>query len=90
MTNDEIQNEALPPPKDYTEYWEAQVLLVRILQNSGLKVGVKDRLPLFRLYLLVDRRMTGTRRVKLIELLEVLAKLRISGGEPPNDGMTYK
>lgn len=81
--------EDFSPPKDYTEYWEAQVLTVRILQNSGLKVGVKDRLPLFRLWLLVDQRMAGTRRINLLILLQALVKMRTMGLEPPNNGKIY-
>jgi hypothetical protein len=81
--------EVLAPPKDYTEYWEAQVLLVRILQNSGLRVGVKDRLPIFRLWLLVTSRITGAKQVNLLQLLNAMAKMRISGREPPHNGKTY-
>lgn len=75
--------------KEYAEYWEAQVLTVRILQNSGLKVGVKDRLPIFRLWLLVDNRMTGARRTNLLQLLEAMVKMRTIGLEPPHNGKTY-
>lgn len=75
--------------KEYAEYWEAQVLTVRILQNSGLKVGVKDRLPLFRLWLLVDIRMTGARRTNLLQLLQAMITMRTMGLEPPNNGKTY-
>lgn len=78
------------PPKDYTEYWEAQVLTVRILQNSGLKVGVKDRLPLFRLWLLVNTRITGARKDNLLQLLNAMTKMRVDGKEPPHNGKTYK
>jgi hypothetical protein len=81
--------EVLTPPKDYTEYWEAQALLVRILQNSGLKVGIKDRLPIFRLWLLVNSRMTGARQVNLLQLLQALVNMRMKGMEPPNNGKTY-
>ncbi len=83
------QIEVVQQPKEYSEYWEVQVLIVRILQNSGLKVGVKDRLPLFRLWLLVTNRMTGARRDNLLTLLNQLTKLRISGLEPPHNGKTY-
>lgn len=82
-------DEVLSPPKDYTEYWEAQVLLVRILQNSGLKVGVKDRLPIFRLWLLVNGRMTGARKDNLLQLLNAMTKMRTMGMEPPHNGKTY-
>ena len=85
-----MQNsEVLAPPKDYTEYWEAQVLTVRILQNSGLKVGVKDRLPVFRLWLLVNGRMTGARKFNLLQLLQALVKMRTMGMEPPHNGKVY-
>lgn len=81
--------EVLSPPKDYTEYWEAQVLTVRILQNAGLKVGVKDRLPIFRLWYVVSNRMTGSRRSNLLQLLQAMVKLRAMGMEPPHDGKVY-
>lgn len=77
------------PTKECTEYWEAQVLTVRILQNSGLKVGVKDRLPLFRLWLLVDSRMTGARRSNLLQLLQKMVELRTMGSEPEHNGKAY-
>lgn len=83
------QNGVLAPPKDYSEYWEAQVLLVRILQNSGLKVGVKDRLPIFRLWLIVSKQMTGARQANLLQLLDALAKMRGKGMEPPHNGKIY-
>lgn len=79
--------EVIPDP--HAEYWEAQVLLVRILQNSGLKVGIKDRLPLFRLWILVDTRMTGIRRTQLLQMLATLVKLRTDGKEPPHKGNKY-
>lgn len=75
--------------KGYAEYWEAQVLTVRILQNSGLKVGVKDRLPIFRLWLLVDSRMAGARRSNLLQLLQRMVELRRMGLEPQHNGKTY-
>lgn len=75
--------------KDYTEYWEAQVLLVRILQNSGLKVGVKDRLPIFRLWNIVATRMTGARQHNVSLLLQALVIMRGKGMEPPHKGNTY-
>lgn len=83
-------DEVLSPPKDYSGYWEAQVLAVRILQSSGLKVGVKDRLPVFRLWLLVSNRMTGARQANLLQLLNAIAKMRTEGLEPPHNGKTYK
>lgn len=82
--------EVVAPPKDYSEYWEAQVLTVRILQNAGLKVGVRDRLPLFRLWLLVSDRMTGARRDNLLQLLQALVKMRTMGMEPPHNGKLYQ
>lgn len=82
-------NEELSPPKDYTEYWEAQVLTVRILQNSGLRIGVKDRLPIFRLWRLIDNRMTGARKDNLLQLLQALVNMRKAGLEPPHNGTTY-
>jgi hypothetical protein len=83
------QTEVVAPPKDYTEYWEAQTLIVRILQNSGLRIGVKDRLPVFRLWLLVDSRITGVRRNNLLILLQALVRMRTMGMEPPHNGKTY-
>jgi hypothetical protein len=80
---------ASPTTKDYAEYWEAQVIFVRLLQNSGLKVGVKDRLPLFKLRLLIDARMTGVRKEQLIKLLDLLVSLRTKGLEPPHKGNKY-
>lgn len=85
-----MPNEVLRQPKGYSEYWEAQVLLVRILQNSGLKVGVKDRLPVFRLWNLVSKRMTGVRQINLLQLLQALVLMRTQGMEPPHDGKVYK
>lgn len=79
----------LAPPKDYTEYWEAQVLTVKILQNSGLKVGVKDRLPIFRLWLVVNSRMTGARKDTLVKLLDTMLRLRMKGREPTHNGKVY-
>lgn len=79
----------LSPTKNYAEYWEAQVLFVRILQNSGLKVGIKDRLPLFRLWLVVDTRMTGVRRAELLNMIEILVALRKEGKEPPHKADKY-
>lgn len=75
--------------KDYSEYWEAQILFVRILQNSGLKVGVKDRLPLFKLWLLVENRMTGVRRSELLNMIDILVALRKVGREPPHKANKY-
>jgi hypothetical protein len=75
--------------KECAEYWEAQVLTVRILQNSGLKVGVKDRLPIFRLWLFVNERMTGSRRSNLLQLLQRMVELRTMGLEPQHNGKTY-
>lgn len=80
---------ATPTTKDYSEYWEAQVLTVKILQNSGLKIGVRDRLPVFHLWLLVSNRMTGTRQDNLLKLLDSMVKLRGEGKEPPHNGKVY-
>jgi hypothetical protein len=82
-------NEGAAASKDYTEYWEAQVLLVRILQNSGLRVGVKDRLPIFRLWNIVAKRMTGVRQHNVLLLLQALVQMRGRGIEPPHNGKTY-
>lgn len=75
--------------KDYSEYWGVQILLVRILQNSGLKVDPKSRLPIFRLWLLVKSRMTGAKAPNILQLLTALLNMRIKGMEPPNDGKKY-
>jgi len=74
---------------DYADYWEAQVLAVRILNSCGVKVGVKDRLPLFKLYRVVSSRMTGVRQSNLLQLLRQLVDLRIQGLEPPHNGKKY-
>jgi hypothetical protein len=77
------------PTKDYSEYWEAQVLLVRILQNSGVKVGIKDRLPIFRLWQVVSKKMAGNRATTILKLLDSLVRMRQNGEEPPNTGKKY-
>ena len=74
---------------DYSDYWEAQVLAVRILNACGVKVGVKDRLPIFRLYRVVSDRMTGAKQNNLQQLLRQLVHLRTQGMEPPHNGKKY-
>jgi len=79
----------VPQTNDYSAYWEAQVLFVRILQASGLKVGVKDRLPLFKLWTLIDKRITGKRRVELMSMIDIMVQLRKQGKEPPHKANKY-
>lgn len=79
----------IPPTKDYSEYWAIQVVLVRVLQSAGLKVDVRDRLPIFRLWSIVNQRITGTKKVNILQLLQSLVELRKKGNEPPNDGKKY-
>jgi hypothetical protein len=83
-------DEVLAKPKDYSEYWGAQISLVRILQRNGLRVDIKDRLPLFRLWILVSNRMTGDRAKNIFQLIQFLLNLRRNGKEPPYNGKRYK
>lgn len=75
--------------KDYSKYWETQVLLVRILQNSGIRVGIKDRLPIFRLWHVVSTRMSGRRANNLLQLLQYIVDMRKRGMEPLHNGKQY-
>jgi hypothetical protein len=75
--------------KDYSEYWGVQIQLVRILQHCGVKVDIKDRLPLFKLWNIVNTRMTGIRRRNILLLLQSLVHMRMKGMEPENDGKRY-
>jgi hypothetical protein len=52
-------------------------------------VGVKDRLPVFKLYRAVDTQMTGKKQEQLKALLSDLVKLRAQGLEPEHDGLRY-
>lgn len=78
------------PIKDYSEYWAIQVVLVRILQSSGVTVNVKDRLPLFRLWTVVSSRMTGAKQHNILQLIQALVHMRMKGMEPEHDGKKYK
>ena len=84
-----MQNEVLTPSKDYTEYWATQVVLIRMLQSAGLKVDIRDRLPIFRLWQVVGRRMTGNRAYHILQLLQALVNMRQKCMEPPHDGKRY-
>lgn len=84
-----MQSTEITTTKNYDEYWEAQVLTARILQSCGLTVSVRDRLPLFKLRVLVEKRMTGVRRENLLKLFDAMVKLRIAGKEPPFKGIKY-
>lgn len=64
-------------------YWELQITLVRLLQSAGLRVDVKDRLPIFRLFRVVTTRMTGAKAAQILGLLTELVTLRKAGLEPP-------
>lgn len=77
------------PTKDYAEYWAVQVVLVRVLQSAGLKVDVRDRLPLFRLWHTVSTRITGTRSFNILQLIQALVHMRMKGMEPAHDGKKY-
>jgi len=79
----------LPVVKDYSEYWGMQVHLVRILQSADMRVDIRDRLPLFRLWLVVDRRMTGSRKNNILQLIQSLIHMRMKGLEPPHEGGKY-
>jgi hypothetical protein len=75
--------------KDYSEYWGVQVLLVRILKTLGIKVDIRDRLPLFRLWNIVNSRMTGAKKHNILQLIQSLVHMRQKNMEPPNDGKRY-
>ena len=76
-------------PNDYSEYWGAQILLVRYLQQMGVRTDVKDRLPIFRLWQIIQSRMTGKRAEHLLQLLNKLTQLRLNGMEPPHKDGKY-
>lgn len=78
-----------PVQKDYSEYWGAQVSLVRILQKCGVNVDVRDRLPIFRLWLIINQRMTGPKKENILQLLQSLRNMRLKGLEPEHDGKKY-
>lgn len=75
--------------KDYSAYWELQILLTHTFAKHGLKVGPKDRLPIFRLYRAVDTQMTGEKALKFKSLLEKMVSLRRLGLEPPHENGMY-
>lgn len=75
--------------KDYSEYWGVQVLIVRTLQHTGIKVDIKDRLPIFRLWRVIQSRMVGKRGDQLLQLLNKLTELRKNGLEPPHQEGKY-
>ena len=79
----------LPVVKDYSEYWGMHIQFVRILKSAGLKVDIRDRLPLFRLWHVVNSRMTGARRANVLQIIQGLVNMRLKGLEPPNDGKKY-
>jgi len=76
-------------PNDYSEYWSSQVLIVRTLQQIGIRVDVKDRLPIFRLWRIIQERMVGQRAEHLLQLLNKLTELRKQGMEPPHKEGKY-
>ena len=72
-----------------SDYWRLQVYLKQKKQSAGIRVGVRDRLPLFRLWLIVDRRITGARKYNILHVMDQLVALRKAGREPPHDGNKY-
>jgi hypothetical protein len=71
------------------KYWEAQIILVRLLVQLGIKVDVKDRLPIFRLYTTIPNRCTGAKRQEILALLTYLNDLRKAGFEPKHKDGKY-
>jgi len=84
-----MESSLVPVITDYSDYWKVQAELIFALKKLGLKVDISDRLPVFRLWTIITKRVTGARQTYLLELLDSLVKLRTQGREPPNDGKKY-
>lgn len=64
--------------------------LMHLLFGMGIKhFHVKERLPLFKLWTMVQRRTAGSHTAQALDLIEGLVVLRKMGVEPPHNRGRY-
>lgn len=71
------------------KYWQLHIAACQALLELGIRVHVKDRLPLFKLWNEVPKRSVGAKADNVLALIEALLQLRKAGVEPPHKGPRY-